>query len=112
MSLATTSGMGAAGAGGGGLTMAYQANNIGQGAAPPPPQAGNATGPSGGPIFLGMDVSDKNQSITLRQVKNVAHLPLVGIDLHATDPLVAYFPPKTEFLLQMDPPFLDRKSVV
>jgi len=88
--------MGAAGAGGGGLTMAYQANNIGQGAAPPPPQAGNATGPSGGPIFLGMDVSDKNQSITLRQVKNVAHLPLVGIDLHATDPLVAYFPPKTE----------------
>lgn len=78
--------------------MAHQAHATGQGALPPPRPAGaNATTTGHGvPLLLGADLADKNQSLSVRQVKNVAHLPIVGIDLHAPEPLVAYFPPKPE----------------
>ena len=85
-----------AGAGAGGMMMAHQANAVGQGAAPPPPQAAASTGIHGPPIFIGADLADKNQSLSVKHVKNVAHLPLVAIDLHAPEPNLAYFPPKPE----------------
>ena len=94
MSLATSSGMAGGGAGAGGLVMAH--NAVGNAAPPtqPPPQASATMG--GPPPLMGADVSNKNQSVSLKQVKSVAHLPLVGIDLHASEPHLAYFPPKPE----------------
>ncbi|GAX24304.1 hypothetical protein FisN_4Lh416 [Fistulifera solaris] len=92
MSLATA-GVGG-GMGGGGLTMAHHAAGAQHNAAPPPPDTSHMSG--AGPIFMGADLTDKNQGLSLKQVKNVSHLPLVGIDLHSSEPLVAYFPPKPD----------------
>jgi hypothetical protein len=92
MSLATSSGMAGAG-GGGGLMMAHNAMGNTVPPSQPPPQS-TAGGPMAPPPLLGGDLANKNQSISLKQVKSVAHLPLVGIDLHAAEPHVAYFPPK------------------
>lgn len=96
MSLATTSGVPAGAAGGGGLTMAHQAQAIVRPAAQPPPGAeipGSMGGPPVSVAALGADLVDKSQ-LSLKQVKNVSHLPIVAVDLYATDPMVASFPPK------------------
>ena len=91
--------MGGAGAGAGGLAMAHHANavarpaqptgqphaNIPQGSAPPPSAAG-----------LGADLVDKQQSISLKQVRDQSHMPLVAIDLYDPSPTVATFPPKAK----------------
>jgi len=84
---------------GGGLVMA-QANAMAQHqAVQPPPQAQGIPGGSvGGPpvsiAALGADLIDKNQNISMSQVKSKQHLPLVGIDIFAKDPIVASFPPR------------------
>ena len=82
--------------------MAHDANAVGRAAAgmPPPPDAHADSGhgplppPSGG--VLGADLLDKQQGLSLKQVKNVSHLPLVAMDLFASEPIIAYFPPKPE----------------
>lgn len=73
--------------------MAHHANAVGRVAAQPPPQAAASSGPAPPPsaAILGADLLDKTQ-VTLRQVKNVSHLPIVAIDLHGDT--VAYFPKK------------------
>jgi hypothetical protein len=100
MSLATTGGGGLGGAGGGGgLIMAHPGGAVGRVAAPPQPAAtsftGTGTGAPPSAAVLGADLLDKNQ-LSLRQVKNVSHLPIVAIDLHGSAPEVAYFPKKPE----------------
>ena len=84
MSLATTGGGFGGGVGGGGLTLAHQANSVGVPPAQPPPQAsatadGITPPPSAG--ILGADLLDKSQGLTLKNVRNVAHLPIVAVDL-------------------------------
>jgi len=102
MSLATSGGMSmSAGAAGGGLAMAHQAQAMVRPAAQPPPgaQIPGATSGLGGPpglcAALGADLVDKNQ-LSMRQAKNMSHLPVVAIDIYGTDPMVASFPPKPE----------------
>jgi hypothetical protein len=99
MSLAASSmSAGGAGAGGGGLMMAHQAQAM---AAPPvqPPPGASIPGSAGmgGPpttvAALGADLADKSQ-LSMKQVKNVSHLPIVAVDIYASDPMVASFPPK------------------
>lgn len=89
--------MGGAGAGAG-LALAHQANQMGR-VAPPqyqaPPDA-QATGTAGAPpsaAILGAELSDKQQ-LSLRKVKDTAHLPLVAVDLFSKEKCVAYYPPK------------------
>ena len=99
MSLATTGGGFGGGVGGGGLTLAHQANSVGVPPAQPPPQAsatadGITPPPSAG--ILGADLLDKSQGLTLKNVRNVAHLPIVAVDLFGTEPRVALFPKKPE----------------
>eukprot|EP00980_Cylindrotheca_fusiformis_P002804 scaffold672_cov126-Cylindrotheca_fusiformis.AAC.5 len=100
MSLATSSGVGGMGGAGGagGLTMAHQANAM---ARPmpnaPPPGASIPSGmapPSSASAALGADLVDKQQQISLKQVRDLSHLPLVAVDLYADQPHVASFPPK------------------
>lgn len=103
MSMATTSGMGGMGGAGGagGIAMAHQANAMARPAAQPQmPQnsiPGGGGGPSGVPpsaMALGADLLDKQQSLSLKQVRGIAHLPIVAIDLYSGEPHVAMFPPK------------------
>ena len=103
MSLAATGGGlgGGGGAGPGAMAMAHQAHHVGQGGIPPPPQADAHADTGHGPpppsaAVLGADLLDKQQAITLRQVKGVAHLPLVAVDLFASEPCVALFPKKPQ----------------
>ena len=84
-------------AGAGGLVMGHQAQAM---ARPEMPQQGssipNSAGMGGPPVTvaaLGADLVDKSH-LSLRQVKNVSHLPIVAVDLYASDPMVASFPPK------------------
>jgi hypothetical protein len=65
---------------------------------PPPPQASFDGGPAPPPsaAALGADLIDKQLGLSTKQVKSVAHLPLVAIDLHETQPHIALFPPKGE----------------
>lgn len=99
MSLATSGGIGGGGGmGGGGMMMAHQANAVGVPPAQPPPQA-NTTGTTAPPpsaAFLGADLLDKSQGLSLKTVRNVSHLPIVAIDLHASEAHVALFPKKPE----------------
>lgn len=98
MSLATAGAGGfSGGAGAGGVALAHQANAIGQGAAPPPPQhdAPTAGGPVG-PSLVGADLADKNQRLSVKQVRNTSHLPVVAMDWYSSEPVVAYCPPKPE----------------
>lgn len=97
MSLSTSM-AGGAGAAGGGLMMAHQAQAMARPAQPPPGAQipGSAGTGGGGPTTiaaLGADLADKTQ-LSLRQVKNVSHLPIVAVDMYASDPMVASFPPK------------------
>ena len=101
MSLATTSAGGLGGAGGGGLSMAHTAHAMARPAAPqPPPQQqpsgipGTAAPPS--MAALGADLLDKSQALSMKQVRNVSKYPIVAVDLYASDPIVAMFPPKPE----------------
>ena len=103
MSLATTGG-GAGMAGGGGMAMSAGAANHAQAlampaGAPPPPQGGHIPGSGAAPpvsaAALGADLIDKSQhALSQKQARSVAHLPIVAIDLHASEPHVAMFPPK------------------
>ena len=92
-----------AGAGGaaGGLTMAHsaqgnaiaqpiQANAIPQGDIP----LGSSFAPPTSMAALGADLVDKQQQISLKQVKDLSTLPIVAIDLYSTEPTVASFPSK------------------
>ena len=100
MSLATAGGfggMGGAGAAGGGMAMAHHANAIARPAAPnAPPGASTPFGTvlPGSAAALGADLVDKSQQISLSQVKDLAEMPLVAIDLYSNEPTVASFPPK------------------
>lgn len=104
MSLATTSGMGVGGAGGvgatGGMAMAHHAGAVARpAAAPPPPQGGSIPGVGAAPpvsaAALGADLVDKHQqALTAKQARGVSHLPIVAVDLYASEPHVAMFPPK------------------
>eukprot|EP00977_Amphora_coffeiformis_P013419 scaffold3505_cov170-Amphora_coffeaeformis.AAC.16 len=64
----------------------------------PPPQANASASGSGGPsAWIGHDVMDRQQkSLSLNKIKSVAHLPMVALDLYASQPMVAYFPPRSE----------------
>mmetsp|Transcript_32140 Transcript_32140/g.53103 ORF Transcript_32140/g.53103 Transcript_32140/m.53103 type:complete len:799 (-) Transcript_32140:40-2436(-) len=102
MSLAASGGMSAGGAGsaGGGLMMAHQpqamAAAMQQNQLPPGAEIPGSAGMGGAPTTiaaLGADLADKSQ-LSLRQVKNVSHLPIVAVDMYASDPMVASFPPK------------------
>jgi hypothetical protein len=103
MSLATAGagmgGMAGAGAAGAGMTMAH-ANAIARPAAPNLPPGTNAppggmAPPSSAAAALAADIVDKTQ-ISLKQVRDLSHMPLVAIDLYAKEPHVAMFPPKPE----------------
>lgn len=95
----------AGGAGGmaGAMGMANHANGgaVGMPAgAQPPPQGSHIPG-GGGPglpvssAALGADLVDKHQQfLSQKQARNLAHLPIVAIDLYASEPHVAMFPPK------------------
>ena len=90
---------GGASAGGAGLAMAHHANAVARPAAPNiPPGAnvppGGMAPPSSATAALGADLVDKQQQLSLKQVRELGHLPLVAIDLYARDPHVAMFPPK------------------
>lgn len=101
MSLAT-SGVGGAGAGAGGLSMAtmahggpnalqthQQASAGGSGGAGPPP------GTTAAPVSaaaLGADQLDKNQNLNWKQIKKVESMPLVGVDLYGDKADVSYYP--------------------
>lgn len=101
MSLATAGGglggMGGAAAGGG-LTMAHQATAMARPVAPPPPSGSipdsGIAPPSSAMAALGADLVDKQQQLSLQQVRDLSRLPLVAVDLYATEPHVAGFPPK------------------
>lgn len=113
MSLATTGGVGG-GAGGAGITMAHHAGAVGPvGAAPQGAQdhakfSGSARGPAPPPSVaaLGADILDKQQGLTMRQVKNISHLPIVALDLHASEPILAMFPKKPEDTAESVPPLM------
>jgi hypothetical protein len=86
------------GAMGGGLMMGHQAQGVALPSVQPPPGASiPSSSAMGGPpvtiAALGADLVDKNH-LSLKQVKNVSHLPIVAVDLYASDPVVASFPPK------------------
>jgi hypothetical protein len=100
MSLAAAGGGlgGMGGAAGGGLTMAHQANAMARPTAPNV-NTGSAIPDSGVPpptsaAALGADLVDKQQQLSLQQVKDLSKMPLVAIDLYASEPHVAGFPPK------------------
>lgn len=98
MSLATSGG-GFSGGVGGGITLAHQANSVGIPPPQPPPQASataDGTAPPPSAAALGADLLDKSQGLTLKNVRNVSHLPIVAIDLFGTEPSVALFPKKPE----------------
>jgi hypothetical protein len=112
MSLATTGGGFSGGAGGAGIALAHQANSVGVPPAQPPPQAsatadGYAPPPSA--AALGADLLDKSQGLTLKNVRNVAHLPIVAIDLFGTEPSVALFPKKPDDPSKGAPPLFVSK---
>mmetsp|Transcript_17911 Transcript_17911/g.25261 ORF Transcript_17911/g.25261 Transcript_17911/m.25261 type:complete len:792 (-) Transcript_17911:110-2485(-) len=103
MSLATAGAGGfSAGAGGGMVSMAHQANAnaMARGAQAnhqPPPGSGAFEGSGTAPpptsaAALGADLLDKSQSLNLKQVRNVSHLPLVAVDLE--DGQIGMFPAK------------------
>lgn len=100
MSLATTGGGlgGMGGAGAGGMALAHQANAMARPAAPPQgssiPDSGMLPPPSSSAAALGADLVDKQQQLSMQQVRDLSRLPLVAIDLYATEPHVATFPPK------------------
>jgi hypothetical protein len=101
MSLMSVGGMGGmgAGAGAGGMVMAHNANALVRPVQPnAPPQAdiplGSAPPPSS--ALLGADLVDRQQAISLKQVKDLSHMPLVAIDLYSSQPHVAMFPPKNK----------------
>lgn len=101
MSLATSGGLGGMGGAGGagGLVMAHPANAMARPANAPPggtsiPMGGMAP-PSSAAAALGADLVDKQQEISLKTVKELSHMPLVAIDMFATNPHVASFPPKS-----------------
>jgi hypothetical protein len=101
MSLAASGGMGGMGgaAGAGGMAMAHQANAMARPVQNAPPGGANIPGmapPSSASYALGADLVDKQQQISLKQVKDLSHLPLVAIDLYANHPHVASFPPKSK----------------
>jgi hypothetical protein len=101
--------MGMSGGGaGGGMAMAHGAGNAVGRAGPPPPQVSSSHGgaPPPSAAFLGVDLLDKQQGISLKQVKNTSHLPIVAIDLYASEPHVAMFPPKPEDPSDGTPPVL------
>jgi hypothetical protein len=94
MSLATTGG-GMGGGGGMSLAMAHHGAGVQNHHANAPPK-GADTGhgpPPPSASVLGADLIDKQQ-IGLKQVKNVAHLPIAAVDLFGSEPCVAMFPPK------------------
>ncbi len=103
MSLATAGGglggMGG-GAAGGGLTMAHQANAMARPMAPTLPSGSipdsGMAPPSSAAAALGADLVDKNQQLSLQQVRDLSKLPLVAVDLYAREPYVAGFPPKPQ----------------
>ena len=83
----------------GGLSMAHPANAMGR-VAQPQQQHHNTTGATAPPpsaAALGADLIDKNQGLSLKNVRNLSHLPIVAVDLHAhqNHQYVAYFPPKS-----------------
>jgi len=104
MSLATTGGGG--GLGGGGLStaaMAHGGPNAQSIAQTQPththsqiPGGGSGSGFSNVPlnVALGADLLDKNQSfITSKNVRNVAKLPIVAIDIYGDQTSTSYYPP-------------------
>lgn len=99
MSLATTGGGGFAGGAAGGIAMAHSAG-AGSAAiahAPPPAAQTGYTSSSAPASVLSANLLDKEQGISLKRVKNTAHLPIVAVDLYAsTQTQVAYFPKKPE----------------
>ena len=105
MSLATTGGgvggLGGMGGGHGGMAMTAHANAMARPAAhqPPPQQGQSIPGSVAPPVSaaaLGADLVDKNQNLSLKQARNLSHLPIVAVDLYASEPHVALFPPKQE----------------
>jgi hypothetical protein len=103
MSLAVGGGGMGGGAGAhGGLVMGHS-TSAGPPGAPqaPPTVAGTGHGPP--PLMVGVDMCDKQQKLSMKQVRNVAHLPICAIDLFAEAPIVAMFPPKpkdpTDFIV-------------
>ena len=83
----------------GGISMAHPANAMGR-VAQPQQQHHNTTGATAPPpsaAALGADLIDKNQGLSLKNVRNLSHLPIVAVDLHAhqNHQYVAYFPPKS-----------------
>jgi len=102
MSLATSSGGMGAGAAGG-LSMASSAHASSAMSAmpvqPTPIMADIPLGTTAMPVnvsALGADLVDKQQQISLRQVKDLSAMPIVAIDLYSTEPIVASFPPKVK----------------
>ena len=101
MSLAAAgAGMGGmAGAGAAGMTMAHN-NAIARPAAPNLPPGANNVPPGGmappstAAAALAADIVDKTQQLSLKQVRDLSHMPLVAVDLYAKEPHVAMFPPK------------------
>jgi len=97
-----------AGAGGGGagagagaaMAMANHANAMGMpNAHQAPPQGshipGGSTALPPNAAALGADLVAKDQhALSQKQARNVAHLPLVAVDLYGSEPHVAMFPPK------------------
>ena len=90
--------MGGAGAGGG-LAMAHHANAVARPAQPTAQAHANiplGSAPPPSAAALGADLVDKQQSISLKQVRDLSHMPLVAIDLYDPSPTVAMFPPKAK----------------
>mmetsp|Transcript_20190 Transcript_20190/g.19436 ORF Transcript_20190/g.19436 Transcript_20190/m.19436 type:complete len:796 (-) Transcript_20190:448-2835(-) len=106
MSLAASGGLGAGGGLGGGLSMAGMAHGGPSAMAThqhmqPPPGTTSSTIPGMAPppsaAALGADLLDKNQgSLDKRNIRNVASMPIIAIDLYGEKIEVASFPSTEE----------------
>lgn len=65
----------------------------GKGGAGPPP--GTTAAPSN-VAALGADLLDKNQNLNWKQIRNVAEMPIVSVDLYGDTAEVSYFPPVSD----------------
>jgi hypothetical protein len=111
MSLATTTtgGVGGMMGGGGamGMSMAHSAHSATAMAQTnvqlPPPEIPGGTStttavPSSNIAALAADIVDKQQQLTLKQVRDLSKFPIVALDLYSKEPIVAMFPPKQALL--------------
>ena len=85
-------GMSAMAHGGPSAMSTHQQASSGNQAGPPP----GTTAPPPNMASMAADLIDKNQNLGWKMIKNLAAMPIVGIDLYGDTGEVAYYPPVTD----------------